>query len=240
MSIRIALVEDNPSLRKRFVDNFRYFQNISLVLVSPTGEEFLGKMNTLPAEQQPQVVLMDIELPGIDGIETTARLKASHPDIDVMMLTVFEQADKIFSSLKAGAVGYMLKDESPANIVKAVEELLSGGAPMSRTIARKMISLISADPTLDDHSQLKEQAIREYGLSDQEVKIIQRLVDGHNYMEIAEGLFISPHTVKTHIKNIYKKLHVHSRASAVKVAIDKRIVGVTATLLTLGAKLLLG
>ncbi|WOK05739.1 response regulator transcription factor [Imperialibacter roseus] len=238
MAIRIALVEDNPSLRKRFIDNFKYFQSIDLVLVSPTGEDFLNKMEQATAQELPQVVLMDIELPGIDGIETTARLKQSLPDIEVMMLTVFEQPDKIFNSLKAGAVGYMLKDESPSNIVKAVEELLEGGAPMSRTIARKMIGLISSDPNLSEDSKLKDQAIQEYGLSEQEVKIIQRLVDGNNYLEIAEGLFISPHTVKTHIKNIYKKLHVHSRASAVKLAIDKKIVGIVALILAAAATLL--
>lgn len=231
------MVEDNPSLRKRFTDNFKYFQNIELLLVSPTGEDFLDRVASLTEAELPQVVLMDIELPGIDGIETTSRLRQLKPTVEVMMLTVFEQPDKIFSSLKAGAVGYMLKDESPTNIVKAMEELLEGGAPMSRTIARKMIGLISTDPNLGENSQLKEQSIKEYGLSDQEVKIIQRLVDGNNYMEIAEGLFISPHTVKTHIKNIYKKLHVHSRASAVKLAIDKKIVGVVILLLTSLAKL---
>lgn len=231
------MVEDNPSLRKRFTDNFKYFQNIELSLVSPTGEDFLDRIASLTDPELPQVVLMDIELPGIDGIETTSRLKQLKPTVEVMMLTVFEQPDKIFNSLKAGAVGYMLKDESPANIVKAMEELLEGGAPMSRTIARKMIGLISTDPNLGENSRLKEQAIEEYGLSDQEVKIIQRLVDGNNYLEIAEGLFISPHTVKTHIKNIYKKLHVHSRASAVKLAIDKKIVGVVVLLLTSLARL---
>lgn len=231
------MVEDNPSLRKRFIDNFKYFQNIELSLVSPTGEDFLERVSSLIDAELPQVVLMDIELPGIDGIETTSRLKQLKPSVEVMMLTVFEQPDKIFNSLKAGAVGYMLKDESPTNIVKAMEELLEGGAPMSRTIARKMIGLISTDPSLGDNSQLKEQAIQEYGLSDQEVKIIQRLVDGNNYLEIAEGLFISPHTVKTHIKNIYKKLHVHSRASAVKLALDKKIVGVVVLLITSLARL---
>ena len=224
MSIRIGLVEDNPSLRKRFVDNFKYFQNIKLVLVSPTGEDFLEKIRDFPPAELPEVVLMDIELPGIDGIETTWRLKEIFPGIEVMMLTIFEHPDKIFNSLRAGAVGYMLKDESPASIVKAVEELKEGGAPMSRVVARKMMGLWSHDRTLINASDARAKSIKESGLSDQEVKIIQRLVDGQNYAEIAESLFISPHTVKTHIKNIYKKLHVHSRASVVRMAIDRKIV----------------
>ncbi len=238
MSIKIALVEDNPSLRKRFIDNFKYFQSVNLVMVSPTGEDFLDRISSLSASEMPEVVLMDIELPGIDGIETTARFKQKFPDVEVMMLTVFEQPDKIFNSLKAGATGYMLKDESPANIIKALEELLEGGAPMSRTIARKMFGLLSNNQQLSEASDLREQNIQKYGLSEQEVKIIQRLVDGNNYIEIAEALFISPHTVKTHIKNIYKKLHVHSRASAVKLAIDKKIVGVVALFMTSALKFL--
>jgi len=238
MSIRIALVEDNPSLRKRFIDNFKYFRSVNLVMVSPTGEDFLDRVSGLAPSEMPEIVLMDIELPGIDGIETTGRFKQKYPDVEVMMLTVFEQPDKIFNSLKAGATGYLLKDESPANIIKALEELLEGGAPMSRTIARKMIGLLSSNQQLSEASDLREQHIQEYGLSEQEVKIIQRLVDGNNYIEIAEALFISPHTVKTHIKNIYKKLHVHSRASAVKLAIDKKIVGVVALLLASLAKFL--
>lgn len=238
MSIRIALVEDNPSLRKRFIDNFKYFRSVNLVMVSPTGEDFLDRVSSLAHSELPEIVLMDIELPGIDGIETTGRFKQKYPDIEVMMLTVFEQPDKIFNSLKAGATGYMLKDESPANIIKSLEELLAGGAPMSRTIARKMIGLLSSNQQLSEASDLREQHIQEYGLSEQEVKIIQRLVDGNNYIEIAEALFISPHTVKTHIKNIYKKLHVHSRASAVKLAIDKKIVGVVALLMASLVKLM--
>jgi len=223
MSIKIGLVEDNPSLRKRFVENFKYFSQIKLEIIGASGEEFLRKMMIQDPNKMPEIILMDIELPGISGIETTAAVKERYPEIEVIMFTVFEHTESIMNAIKAGAVGYLLKDESPMDIVKALEEIKEGGAPMSKSIARKLVMNVEATSNLTNDKKIRDSNIEFHGLSGKEVQIIQQLVNGKNYHDIAELMFISPHTVKTHIKNIYRKMHVHSRASAVKMALDKKI-----------------
>ncbi|MEQ9297167.1 MAG: response regulator transcription factor [Cyclobacteriaceae bacterium] len=223
MSIKIGLVEDNPALRKRFINNFKYFNDMELVMVAASGEEAIRKLEDMRSDL-PEIIMMDIELPGINGIETTSRVKATYgDDIDILMLTIFEHTDKIMKSINAGAVGYLLKDESPQTLVKAIMELKDGGAPMSRKIARKLITQVGKGVDIDRALQ-REQKIAEYGLSEKELQVIEQLVEGKNYSEIAELMFISPHTVKTHIKNIYRKMHVHTRASVVKSAMDGSIV----------------
>ena len=222
MSVRVALVEDNATLRRRFVERFRFFEDIELVLSSGSGEEFLQALAALPAARRPQVVLMDIELPGISGIETTARLKKDYPEIDVMMQTVFEQEDKIFASIQAGASGYLLKDVSTDAIVGAVLELVRGGAPMSPAVARKMLAFVRAsDEAAPD--AVAAAGPQPFDLSERELELLAYLVQDEPESIIADHLYISPHTVRTHIKNIYKKLHVHSRASAVRVTLQQHL-----------------
>ena len=226
MSLSIGLVEDNPSLRKRFIDNFKYFKDIHLDMVAASGEEAIRKLEAMTEDQMPEVILMDIELPGISGIETTRKIKAEGDgNPEIIMLTIFEEADKILKSIQAGAVGYLLKDETPQRIVQALEELKAGGAPMSRKIARTLIRQMSTQDSNEVQEELdRQKSIEAFGLSEKELQVIEQLVAGKNYAEIAELMFISPHTVKTHIKNIYKKMHVHSRASVVKSALDHKIV----------------
>jgi DNA-binding NarL/FixJ family response regulator len=221
MSIRAALVEDNPSLRKRFVEQFKLFTDIQLIFSTASGEEAIRRLKKLPPSKLPHVVLMDIELPKQSGIETTKELKDLFPDIDVMMVTVFEDEAKIFQSIQAGASGYLLKDESLNNIEQAIKELANGGAPISQSIARTVLSFIkdkepeSHIPQSDDLKAL---------LTDRELELLQGLVDGETYTSVAKRMFISPHTAKSYIKNIYRKLHVHSRALAVRVAIEKKLI----------------
>ncbi|MBX2992045.1 MAG: response regulator transcription factor [Bacteroidetes bacterium] len=223
MSILVALVEDNPTLRKRFEEQFKLFPDIRLAFSCASGEEVLRRLKRLPPSKLPRIVLMDIELPRKSGIETTNELKEIFPDIDVMMVTVFEDESKIFQSIQAGASGYLLKDESLNNIEQAIKELANGGAPMSQSIARTVLSFIrgrnvdrttSAEPP-DDVKSL---------LTDRELELLQGLVEGETYTSVAKKMFISPHTAKSYIKNIYRKLHVHSRALAVRVAIEKKLV----------------
>lgn len=220
MRTRVALVEDNHTLRRRFIERFRFFPDVELVLSAGSGEAFLSSLQQLPPAEHPQVVLMDIELPGISGIETTARLRAAHPEIEVMMLTVFEDEDRIFTSIQAGASGYLLKDASTDALVGAVLELLQGGAPMSPAVARKMLGYVRAG---DQAAPVPPDERPRFELTEREREILEQLVEDETEPLIADKLHISPHTVRTHIKNIYKKLHVHSRASAVRVALEQQL-----------------
>ncbi len=222
MVTKIALVEDNPSLQRRFLLNFSFFEEIEVLFCSPSGEQFLSEIEERNdnGHDLPSVVLMDIELPGITGIDATLALKESHPDIEVMMITVFEDEERIMDSLRSGASGYLLKDEPPEVIVSSVAELIAGGAPMTAKIARKIIAGIQSPEKNRDKPSSKPG----FDLSERELEIIKLLVNGKSYTQTAEILIISPHTVKTHIKNVYKKMHVHSKASLVKIAIKKGII----------------
>ncbi|MEO8167513.1 MAG: response regulator transcription factor [bacterium] len=223
--IRIALVEDNPALRQRFEQYFSLYQNIEMVATYASGEAALNGITRMQPSKLPQIVLMDIELPKISGIETTQRLKESFPDIEVMMLTVFEDQSKILQSIQAGASGYLLKDESPDNLVEALEDCLRGGAPISQSLARKVLTMLRLPP--DDSSaalQSKQPNDGSLDLSDREIELLQGLVQGETNVTLGEKLFISPHTVRVHIRNIYKKLQVHNRATAVRMAIEKKLV----------------
>ena len=213
MPVRVALVEDHPAFRQRLAERLRFFDAVTLTHTAEDGERFLRMLED--EERLPQVVLMDIEMPGLSGIETTRRLKAAHPGIDVLMLTVFEHDESIFASIRAGASGYLLKDTPTAEVVRAVLELAEGGAPMSPGIARRVLerARVAAAPAPADA----------FDLTDRERELLQHLVDGSTEDAIAEALFISPHTVRTHIKNIYKKLHVHSRAAVVRTALEHRL-----------------
>ena len=219
MPIPVALVEDNATLRQRFTERLGFFPDVEVTLVVGSGEDLLARIGRLPDERRPHVVLMDIELPQMSGIDATALLKQEYPDIEVVMLTVFEQEDKIFRSIQAGAVGYVLKDASADRIVAAILELELGGAPMSAPVARKLLrhvheqSPIPPPPGGDPPFQLTPR----------ELEILEHIVRDETEEEMADLLHISPHTVRSHVKNIYKKLHVHSRAAAVRVALQNRL-----------------
>ncbi len=221
--MRISLVEDNPTLRKRFEECLRLYGNIELVGSYATGEAALNAIKRMPPSKLPQIVLMDIELPKMSGIEATQKLKEEFPDIEVMMLTVFEDEEKILQSIQAGASGYLLKDESPDALVAALDECLRGGAPISQSLARKVLGLLRTPPenSSAQHVASTTQALE---LSEREIDLLRGLVEGETYVTLAQRFFISPHTVRTHIRNIYRKLHVHTRAHAVRVALQKRIV----------------
>lgn len=222
MIIKIALVEDTPALRKRFEEQFSFFKDIRLVVSYASGEAALDGLKKLPPSKIPDVILMDIQLPRMSGIETTIAVKEIFPEIEILMITVFEDEQKIFQSIQAGAAGYLLKDDAPEKIVEAVRELFKGGAPMSQSVAKKVLDFTRDQITSNSH--IEKIASIEFELSEREKELLTGLVNGESYRSLAKKAFISPHTVKTHIKNIYKKLHVHSRANAVRVALEKRLV----------------
>ncbi len=224
MKIKVILVEDTPSLRKRFTELLSFYDDIDLIDSYASGEAAINGITLLPPSKIPDVILMDIELPKISGIETTAILKNSLPEIEIMMLTVFEDEEKIFQAIQAGASGYMLKDEQADTIVDAVRELQQGGAPMSQSVAKKVVSLLSGRHKKEEIIAAPLSPSADFHLSERELELLNGLVQGDSYTTIAKKLFISPHTVRTHFKNIYKKLHVHSKATAVRIAIDKNLI----------------
>jgi DNA-binding NarL/FixJ family response regulator len=220
--IQVAIVDDKRLLREALFNNISYYKEIDIVLQAGDGSDFLEQLRRQPARKRPQVVLMDIEMPVMDGIEAVAIAKNLYPDMHFLMLTVFDDDDKLFEAIKAGASGYLLKDEKVSNIVKAIAEIVhEGGVPMSPRIARKALALLRNTPNLIQQP-VKPEEEDEHLLSAREMEILNRIVDGLNYQEIGERLFISPHTVRKHIANIYDKLHVCNKASAIKVATSKK------------------
>jgi DNA-binding NarL/FixJ family response regulator len=168
---------------------------------------------------------MDIALPKMSGIDVTIALKELFPEIDVMMITVFEDEAKIFQAIQAGASGYLLKDDSPDKIVDAIRDLAKGGAPMSQSVARKVLNFTRTKmEAISKTASTNNVSPVMFELSERERELLNGLVKGETYTSLAKLHFISPHTVKTHIKNIYKKLHVHSRATAVRVALERKLV----------------
>lgn len=205
-TINVAIVEDDPEIR----------QTLSLIINGTPGYSCLYTYENceLAIDDLPkryiQVVLMDIELPGMSGIQGIRNLKPNMPGTDFLMLTIKQDDDSIFQSICAGASGYLIKDTPPSELLRFIDEVNNGGAPMSANIARKVIqSFQSNQPS---------------PLSERETGILRLLCDGMNYKAIAQHLYISAHTVKSHIKNIYKKLHVNSRGAAVKKAIKNNLI----------------
>jgi DNA-binding NarL/FixJ family response regulator len=204
MPTRIAIIEDDQSLRRIFSSWVLRAPDLQLAGEYADAETALAG---LPADK-PDVVLADINLPGLNGIECVRRLKEQLPETQFMMLTVYEDAEKIFSALEAGASGYLLKRTTEPELVAAITDLRGGGSPMTSAIARKVVQFFQ-----------RRSAARGEGpaatLSPREREILELLAHGYLYKEIADQLKISVPTVNHHIRNMYEKLHVHSRSQAV-------------------------
>jgi DNA-binding NarL/FixJ family response regulator len=209
--IRVAVVEDNADLREGLTHLLQWTEGFTCVGTYPACEGFLDEI----ASVAPDVVLMDIGLPGMSGIDGVSELKKRVPVTNVLMLTVFEDDQKILDSICAGASGYLLKLTSPEKILEAIREIVGGGAPLTARVARRLLSSIAGTAPLP---QLRVE------LSDREKQILSGLVDGLSYKMIADRYCISLDTVRTHIRNIYEKLHVHSRSQAITLAMRNRLV----------------
>ncbi len=202
MQIRVSIVEDNRGTRESLKELFERSSGLRCVGAHPNGEEALEK---IPAET-PDVVLMDINLPGMSGIECVTRLKDKLPRTQVLMLTTYEESDLIFDSLRGGASGYLLKNMPPAELLQAIEQVHIGGAPMSMQVARKLVT---------HFQQIKQPSSEMEMLTKREREILGLLAKGFLYKEIADQLGITLSTVRAHLHTVYEKLHVQSRTEAV-------------------------
>ncbi len=198
---KVFLVEDDEEIRNAYT----YLINISTEFECTGFQSAENLLNAIKFDK-PDIVLMDVNLPVMNGIECTKIIKSNYPEILVVMFTVYENNENIFEALRAGASGYILKRSSPDKILAGIREVSEGGAPMSESIARKVVS--SFNSTADTGKK------GDYGLSPREVEVLQLLAMGFRYKDIAEKLFISISTVSTHIYSIYEKLHVHNRTEA--------------------------
>jgi DNA-binding NarL/FixJ family response regulator len=202
MSIRVAIVEDDAGVQQALKTIVQKAPHLSLDGAYGSAEEAFQPM----LANRPDVALVDINLPGKNGITLVSELKAGWPKLQVMMITVYEDTDQIFASLQAGASGYLLKRAEPEEIVRGIEQLHAGGAPMSAEVARKVVSFFQQRPR--DQADLDQ-------LTPRELEILTELSRGYRYKEIADHLKIGIETVRTHVHHIYEKLHVQSRTEAV-------------------------
>ena len=198
----ISIVEDDDSLGEILSEIIHSAPGWNLIRRFSSAEEALENL----AASCPEVVLMDIQLPGMSGIECVGRLKALHPEVLVLMVTVYDNNERIFEALAAGASGYLLKRDIPTKLMEALDDLLAGGSPMSSAIARKVVQHFQKPaPTRSE----------EHNLTPREKQILELLAKGNLYKEIAWELNIGFETVRSHIDNIYRKLHVRTRTEAV-------------------------
>jgi DNA-binding NarL/FixJ family response regulator len=209
MMIRVAIVEDNQEICTGISSLLNLTEGYECVAAFSNAEDAIITIPTI----QPDVALIDINLPGKNGIELIGELKPLNPNIQFVVFTVFEDTDRIFAALKAGASGYLLKSSSPQKIIEAIAEVNQGGSPMSGSIARKVISTFYPTPQANDENSPK--------LSTREHEILTLLSKGFRYKEIAYKLNISTETVRTHIRNIYQKLQVESSIEAINKVFRK-------------------
>ena len=219
--ISVWMVEDDERFRNNMKDLINENAGLTCDLALPSCEEALahlapkrhGASALIESDAAPDILLMDIGLPGLDGIEGIRRVKSIAPSIQVIMLTVFDDSDKIFRAICAGASGYLLKSDPPDDIITSLSDILKGGAPINAQIARKMLDMFADMATPKGN----------YEITEAEKEILQLLVQGNPKKQIAHDLGISFHTVDTHLRNIYTKLQVHSRSEAVAKALKAKL-----------------
>jgi DNA-binding NarL/FixJ family response regulator len=209
--INVCIFEDNKALR----------ESMSALIEGSNGYQLVGawpdasKVLQIVGECEPHVVLMDINMPGISGIEAVAIIKQKFPQVQILMQTVFEEDDKVFASICSGASGYVLKNTTPVRLLEAVKEVHEGGAAFTPSIARKVLKMAASQ---------NSNAGEYINLSEREKEVLQKLVEGMSYKMVAAALTISFDTVHSHIANIYSKLHVNSKSEAVAKAIRQKLV----------------
>ena len=213
--IKIALAEDNGFLARSLEERISFFPDLKFKFIGINGADLLKK---LEVSSNLNIILMDIQMPEMDGIEATRLVKQNYPHIKVIMLTVFDDEENIFKSIQAGADGYLLKDINPEELHEGIVEIMNGGAPMTPSIALKALKLLRNPLSREKKSK------KDYELTKREIEVLEQLSGGLNYNEISINLFISPATVRKHIENIYRKLQVRNKLEAVNLARKERII----------------
>lgn len=209
--INVAIYEDNAELRESLTYLIKGSNNLKFVGAYPDCRNIIENCT----QTKPDVILMDIEMPFISGIQATEIVKEKFPDINILILTIFDERDKIFDALKAGATGYLLKKSSAIKIIESITELANGGSPMSSEIARKVLEFFTSPSNKIDNK---------YKLTERELDVVERIVAGDSYKMIADKCFISIGTVRSHINSIYKKLAVNSKSEVAIKAIKERLI----------------
>lgn len=207
----IGLIDDNDVLRKSMQLLLQNSGDFDVVFSLRDARDVLQQTEAF----MPHLLLMDIDMPGINGIEAVKMLKRDFPAVDIVMFTVFEDDDKIFKSVMAGASGYLLKKTQPAKLLEALNEFVQGGAPMTGSIATRVLQMFRKQ---------SQQSAASFNLSPRELDILTGLTDGKSYRIIAAERFLSTETVRSHVKNIYEKMHVHSKAEAVAKAFREKLI----------------
>jgi len=207
--MKIAIVDDNSFLISSIKEKLSFFEEIQVKFTASNGSELIEK---LEKNSNIDAILMDIEMPIMNGIEATLATKQKYPQIKIIMLTVFDNDENIFNAIKAGADGYLLKDVNPHALFGGIVETLNGGAAMNPSIALKTLKLLRNPVSFEDIAK------EEINLTSREIDVLEQLAQGLSYTVIAENLFLSPSTVRKHIENIYSKLQVHSKLEAVQKA----------------------
>lgn len=208
--MKIAIIDDNSFLISSIKEKLSFFEEVSIKFTANDG---LDLLKNLELNHNIDVLLMDIEMPNLNGIEATKLVKQKYPQIKIIMLTVFDNDENIFNAIKAGADGYLLKDVNPHALFGGIVETMNGGAAMNPSIALKTLKLLR-NP-VDFNSEIEKEKIE---LTSREIDVLEQLAQGLSYTVIAENLFLSPSTVRKHIENIYSKLQVHSKLEAVQKA----------------------
>ncbi|MCB0284896.1 MAG: response regulator transcription factor [Calditrichaeota bacterium] len=222
MSIKVAIIDDKASNRNILKHKLQRNAHFEITLVAEDGFDFLEKMKLLSQEDLPEVALMDLEMPNIDGVDAIAAGSSLYPSVKFVVLTIFDDEDKIFKAIKAGAFGYLLKDDSAEDIADMLWQMHeSGSGPISPGIAHKILQLVQKNNLTILQKSAGPDPKTFFDLTERETEILQLLVQGLSYKEIGNNLDISPNTAKKHVINVYNKLHVNSRAQALHLAYEK-------------------
>ncbi|WP_100628734.1 response regulator transcription factor [Algoriphagus formosus] len=214
MKIKLAIAEDNSFLLKAILEKLAFFPDLEVKFHAANGLDLLEK---LEEDSNVELILMDIEMPKMDGIKAVEEVSKRYPQIKTIMLTVFDNDEHIFRAIQAGAHGYFLKEVSPPDLHQGILDTLEGGAAITPNIALKTLKLLRNPPNFDKPKE-------DISLTKREIEILEQTAKGLSYNQIGENLFISPKTVRKHIENIYNKLQVHNKMEAVQKAVKNRLI----------------